>query len=358
MTHYNFRSMCQALIRVPAKLSSIECVTRTLLLPLLATISFPALAHHSLAHFDIGKVVEKRVVITAYRFVYPHPVIEGLEATESGYQAWQFEVEGTSSLAEVGWTEDSLRVGELVTIFGNPLVTPTREQMFLNFVQKENEEWLISTPRTFDSYVENSSESPDGHMDLSEQVGLFGTWIRVDVPDIELTNLPLTHNARLLVNRFDARLDPVQFCAPIGFPRMMVEPYGLRISQTNDRSIEIEKELVGSRFISLQQEEIGSESATRFGRSFGQFVSNLDENKQVFVVESSSIEAQEWGTLAGLDSGSDMKVTERFFLSNNNAELTIQMTVDDDEHFSEPAHFEVYYKRVEDYSFNKNPCAS
>ena len=209
MTHYNFRSMCQALIRVPAKLSSIECDAWTFLLFLLAIISFPALAHHSLAHFDIDKMVEKRVVITAYRFVHPHPVIEGLEATESGYVAWQFEVEGTSSLSEVGWNEDSLRVGELVTIFGNPLATPTREQMFLNFVQKENDEWLISTPQTFISHIETWSKEPDVmNIASPEQAGLFGTWIRSNVPDIKLAELPLTHSARLLVNRFDARLDP------------------------------------------------------------------------------------------------------------------------------------------------------
>jgi hypothetical protein len=85
-------------------------------------LSFPALAHHSTAAFDNEKVVKIEGTITQFRWTNPHASIkvEG-DASEGPDGLWTVEMTAPNSLMQQGWKRTSLKVGDKVVMYVNPL---------------------------------------------------------------------------------------------------------------------------------------------------------------------------------------------------------------------------------------------
>jgi hypothetical protein len=81
-----------------------------------------ALSHHSFAvFFDGEKSVTVTGVVTEFQFVNPHGVIKLQVKNKDGVvEAWKVETNSPSILRRRGWTPESLKVGETVTIEGWP----------------------------------------------------------------------------------------------------------------------------------------------------------------------------------------------------------------------------------------------
>lgn len=88
----------------------------------LSLLSVPALAHHSTAAFDNEKVVRIEGTITQFRWINPHASIklEG-DASEGPDGLWTVEMTAPNSLLQQGWKRTSLKVGDKVVMFVNPL---------------------------------------------------------------------------------------------------------------------------------------------------------------------------------------------------------------------------------------------
>lgn len=81
-----------------------------------------AFAHHSFAvFFDDTKVVTVTGTVVEFRFLNPHGVIRLDVIDKSGAkQVWKAETNSPSILERRGWTKDSLKVGDSITIEGWP----------------------------------------------------------------------------------------------------------------------------------------------------------------------------------------------------------------------------------------------
>lgn len=89
----------------------------------------PASAHHSTAGFDSSLVVAVEGTVTQFRWINPHAsikvdgkaLVDG--KTNGSYPDGVYTVEMTAPIALVnaGWKRTSLKVGDKVTIFINPL---------------------------------------------------------------------------------------------------------------------------------------------------------------------------------------------------------------------------------------------
>jgi hypothetical protein len=79
-------------------------------------------AHHSITGlFDEEKTVEIAGVLTGFRFLEPHGLVSVETRDEYGRnEVWKGETNGSEILSRRGWTKDSLRVGEAVTVEGFP----------------------------------------------------------------------------------------------------------------------------------------------------------------------------------------------------------------------------------------------
>jgi hypothetical protein len=87
----------------------------------LATFAAAALAHHSAAAYDTQQEVKVMGSITEYKFRNPH-VYMTLQVKKPDGSTVSMEVEAgaASVLNPLGFTKDSVAVGDVVTIVGNP----------------------------------------------------------------------------------------------------------------------------------------------------------------------------------------------------------------------------------------------
>ena len=313
---------------------------------LLSTKPGAAFAHHSLSHFDIREIVAMDTVVTGFRFENPHVIIEGLVPSDSGYRNWIFEAESSLVLKEQGWNSASLKPGDWITVYGNPLKKAERDHLFMDFVRLESGRWMISTPRTFDRYVDDNPDLLQREV-AAPSMDIQGTWLRTENPRLELADLPLTEAGQALADRYDPLLDPVQYCLPVGFPRMLIDPRGLRIEATEAGELVFDKELAGVRVAYREGE---SQPASQFGSAV---VNRIDDR---YVVESSGFTELAWGTLRGLDSSPQKRVRETYRVGDDGLSLTLDLVIEDPVYLSEPVELTLRYQRVPDYRFAEPPC--
>ena len=85
----------------------------------LIALSVPLLAHHGTAAFDVSKEVTIKGTITGLVFTNPHVQIYWETKTEKGEtEQWQAELTAPNKLSRAGWTKNSLKPGDRVTVSG------------------------------------------------------------------------------------------------------------------------------------------------------------------------------------------------------------------------------------------------
>jgi DNA/RNA endonuclease YhcR with UshA esterase domain len=79
-------------------------------------------AHHGSSNYDLSKPVSVKGTVTEFAFINPHSAIH-LEAKDDKGNAeqWLIEADSPNNLARAGWTKNSLKPGDVVTIVGNRL---------------------------------------------------------------------------------------------------------------------------------------------------------------------------------------------------------------------------------------------
>jgi len=81
----------------------------------------PARAHHSFAvHFVADRLITVRGTVDEFTFRNPHGVLMVTAEGEGGAQQWKVETNSPNILRRRGWTETSIKPGDVVTIEGYP----------------------------------------------------------------------------------------------------------------------------------------------------------------------------------------------------------------------------------------------
>jgi len=77
------------------------------------------LAHHGLAQFDTTHVVSLQGTVTDFQWIQPHAVIHADIRDDKGKVAnWALELGSPIMLGRHGWSPDSLKRGDRLTVFG------------------------------------------------------------------------------------------------------------------------------------------------------------------------------------------------------------------------------------------------
>jgi len=81
-----------------------------------------AQAHHSFAvHFVPDQLVTLNGTVTSYRFTNPHGMVFFTVTRDDGtIEEWRAETNSPNALRRRGWSKDSIKVGDAVTIVGFP----------------------------------------------------------------------------------------------------------------------------------------------------------------------------------------------------------------------------------------------
>lgn len=93
-----------------------------LLAALLGSVIVPAVAHHSFAMFDKGKMTAIEGVVRRLAWTNPHVLID-IDVTDKQGGTAQYRIESASIniLMRQGWKVGSIKPGDRITIVFNPL---------------------------------------------------------------------------------------------------------------------------------------------------------------------------------------------------------------------------------------------
>jgi hypothetical protein len=94
-----------------------------ILLAALIGVASPALAHHSFAMYEPTKTLTLKGTVKTFQWTNPHVVIWILVQPEGGGAAQEWSIETTSPgvLTRGGWTRQSIKPGDRVSVTFSPL---------------------------------------------------------------------------------------------------------------------------------------------------------------------------------------------------------------------------------------------
>jgi Family of unknown function (DUF6152) len=113
-------------------------------------------AHHAFSPvYDEKRMVTVDGVVTEFRFVNPHSMMTVEVRDESGtVTKWVVEFAGRLNLSEVGWTADTIKTGEKVSVTGNPTWEKMPRLFFQKLVRPDGTELVRGAPQ-----LENTLEA-------------------------------------------------------------------------------------------------------------------------------------------------------------------------------------------------------
>ena len=104
-------------------------------------IATAALAHHGTANYETTKTISVKGTVTDFQFVNPHVLIYWDAKDETGTtQKWQGELTSPNRLTRVGWSKNSIKLGDTISISGYPTKSGSHEIWIQKVVLGSGEE--------------------------------------------------------------------------------------------------------------------------------------------------------------------------------------------------------------------------
>jgi hypothetical protein len=331
-----------------------------------AVVAGAAFAHHPIeAKFDPGKEQKLEGVVTAVDWRNPHAhVFINVTGTDREVTNWAIELESPVILEASGWSHDTLKPGDAVTVEGGVARDGTRqiwgESVVLRATRKRVLEARVAAPARARTNVA-APRWPDGKIRIgAEESGGYWSFPTKTVLMENGVNVPVSRDG-LLRNPADAakvaplqpwalglyryrqsrqlRDDPMYLnCKPPGGVRWLQSQFGFQLVE--DRARQRIFVLLGGgnynyRIIYLDgREQTGSvrgddDNPLYYGRSIGRWEGDT------LVVETTGFNEDFWFTNGGLPHTDRLKLTERFSRPNLDT-LRYDVTIDDPGAYTRP----------------------
>lgn len=323
---------------------------------LAALAAIPAFAHHSItAEYDEKKPVTLKGTVSKFDWTNPHVFVE----LEVGNDTWAVEFPSRIELKRDGWTQDSVQIGETVTINGAP-ARDGRKAVYAKALIHANGKRLSAEPAPFPKITGTKKPTPrwpDGHPRLGFVPGETGYWTSTANAIFEETGANVRINAEgLLANIADAgkvapfqpwakglyeyrqknllKDDPMASCLPPGGPREFQVPYGLQILEQPERQ-RLFVFLGGGnrnwRLIHLdgRAHQPGDLEPTYYGDSVGKWEGDT------LVIDAIAFNERFWFSNGGLPHTESLHLTERLSRPDFNT-LKYEVRVDDPDAYTRP----------------------
>jgi hypothetical protein len=111
----------------------------------LVLISAPVFAHHGTAAYDLSKTYTVKGKITKFNFINPHVQVFFDATDEKGaVEQWQAELTSPNHLIRVGWSKETLKAGDDVTVTGYRTKDGTNSIWISKILLKDEELKLAS----------------------------------------------------------------------------------------------------------------------------------------------------------------------------------------------------------------------
>ena len=290
-----------------------------------SALAVPALAHHSAAAFDSQKTVQVKGTVKVYSFKNPHVymTVQVRNADGSPGNLMEVEAGAASVLNGLGFTKESVKVGEEVTITGNPGRNAPDKLMLGKDLVKADGTYIPLNISSRSVYTSKDAVA----------TSIEGTWFS---PRTEFTRFlggargwAVTDKGRAAMGVVDPKATTQKDCVPIGAPALMFYPVATTIKAEKDRVVLDVDWMDSERVVYLDGRKAPAQ-ATMLGHSVGRW-----EGKTL-VVETTNFKEHANGLSTSLPSSTQKKLIERFALSPDGKSLTYSGTVEDPVYLTKP----------------------
>ncbi len=104
----------------------------------------PANAHHSFAMFDFDKTVTLQGVIKKFDYSNPHTWIDMVVTDAAGNtDVWGFEAGATNTMHRQGWTAQTLKPGDKVTLEFHPMRNGTHAGSMVKVTREDGQTFTM-----------------------------------------------------------------------------------------------------------------------------------------------------------------------------------------------------------------------
>ena len=292
----------------------------------LLTIARSAPAHHSAAAFDTQRETKITGTITEYRYRNPHVYITlQVKNPDGSAVAVDVEVGAASVLNGLGFSRDSVAVGDVVTIVGNP----ARNNSGKLILGRE----LYKRDGTYYPLNINSRSVYAAKNDVATSIA--GTWFS---PQNEfygfmggLKSWPLTEKGKAALANVDPKATTQKDCIPVGAPTLMFYPVANTITVQRDRVVMKIDWMESERTIFLDGRRHPPANETFLhGHSVGRWEGDT------LVVETTNFTDHPMGLTTTFPSSTRKRLTERFRLGPDGKSLSYSGVVEDPVFLSRP----------------------
>jgi Family of unknown function (DUF6152) len=299
-------------------------------------------AHHSRTQYDGSETQEIEGELTSVSWANPHAAFSVRVTSASGESAtWQLESWGSPYvLSRMGVTQDQFVVGTEVRLAGRVSTLVPNRFLLTNMLRPDGTEVVLTTDGdAFWNGRQVGGRSQWRNQEIStaaeENRGLFRVWSTARMGQGRANRIMLTQSALAARESFDQSRSFVVTCEPQGMPTVMNWVYPFELSQPDPSTI-----ILRSEYFDLERTiHMGPAAAvpaglvpSRLGLSTGRF----EDGGRSLVVETTAVNWPYYDTI-GTPLTPDVKITERFTLSDDQSALTYRQTVTDPATFTEPA---------------------
>jgi uncharacterized protein DUF6152 len=305
----------------------VKTIARLLLFCSALGLASPALAHHSAAAYDTQKQVKVSGTVVQYKFANPHVYLTLQVKKDDGSTATiEVEAGAAAVLNGLGFTKDSVKNGDVVTVVGNPgrakpeafvlgreLYKSDGTYVPLNIASRSVYEGKTATATT----IAGTWFSP--RTEFGSFLGSAGRWT-------------LTEKGRAAATGADERTkNALKDCIPVGAPALMFYPVANTITVQRDRVVMKVDWMDSERTIYLDGRAHPPATQTSLqGHSVGRW------DGKTLVVETTNFKDHPMGLSLSMPSSTQKKLTERFALSEDAKTLIYSGTVEDSVYLAKP----------------------
>jgi hypothetical protein len=314
-----------------------------------------ALAHHnSNAYFDTQQETTLEGTVTDFDWRNPHSYLYMETAGADGAAtAWRIEGGPVALMRRMGWSHDTLRPGDAVTVTINPSRNPeNRAGLLRNIVVAGRDVPPVDRQSGTQRLVQSGAAAP------SRAQGLAGMWVTLlDIENPELIGFfneparrPLTPAGTAAVESFDERTMHTGLeCIPYTAPLLMTVPDTKQI-EVRDDVVLIRGEFDGTvRTVYLDGREAGA--PTIHGHSTGHW------DGGALLIETEHFAPHRMGNAFSLPSGARKRLTERLELDADGTTLTYGFELTDPDYLAEPVAGEVTWAYRPDITLELLECS-
>ena len=320
-------------------------------------VSTTTWGHHSRNNFDQETLLEFQGVITEYSWRNPHTFATLAVETEPGEpRELLMELNSISVMSRLGWTRDTLKVGDEVTVFANPDNNPEKNLYYSNYWVLPDSSIMASAPGTAPAsapqrqqrQVDATATSEDFSGIWRAAGGRFGAGGmgmgrgntnggNAGPPPASLggqgpaSGLPLTALGQAELDAWNVEDNPWFRCIS-KTPPWLYSSVGAHRFSRNDDTLVIRHEINDAeRVIYLGQTEHPADTEpSHLGHSVGWF------EGETLVVDTAYFAPAQWGIGGGVSSSTQKHLVERLTLTDEGRRMEIQYTIEDPMYLTEP----------------------